>query len=262
MIYVYTAIAGGFDNLRPPLLPLIPTEPTRFICFTDNPLQEACPPWEFRPLPSVGHAARSTRGPKILPHLFLPEDCAWSIWHDANFQLKEDPAAIVKQVQDAKCQWMAHKHPARDCIYKEAGILLSENIGTRSLVEAEVELYRKAKHPERFGLWANGFIVRSHAGGTMVRRVCETWWRLYTDGCERDQLSFPVALRIHCAEGMVLSSTADVFRSPFVKFNWHAPWIDKDDNPSHHPARRLMGERLRQLRQVTGIQVTYWGEND
>lgn len=259
MIYVLTAIAGGFDNLRPPLTNRYDPD-ARYICFTDNPLQAACQPWEFRPLPDLGHPGRSTRAPKILPHLFLPPDAEYSIWHDANFQLQIEPAKIVEGLRGESEVWGAHKHPGRDCIYDEAGILLRENIGTPALVEREIARYRQMEHPEHYGLWANGFIVRKH--GPLARSISETWWRLYQAGCERDQLSFPVAVRMHSAFTNILTTEQSVYKSPFVKFNWHAPWLDKEDNPSHHEARRIMGDRLRELRKATGITVRYWGESE
>lgn len=258
MIYVYTAITGGFDNLRPPLVDVYNTPGARFICFTDNPLQASVAPWEFRPLPDLRHAARSTRAPKILPHLFLPKDCDVSIWHDANLQLKRQPSKVAELVS-GDYAWGAHRHPARDCIYQEADVLLREKIGTRALVEAEVAQYRRIEHPEHFGLWANGFIVRNHAR-PLVRTVCETWWSLYAAGCERDQLSLPVALRVHVAKGIVATDPADIYRSPYAAYNWHAPWRDKGDNPAFHAAREAMGQRLTELCALTGADVPLWGE--
>ncbi len=238
-IAVYTAIAQGFDNLRPPLV----IEPNvRYICFTDSPLLPDCAPWEFRPLVDIGHPARMSRVPKILPHLMLPESFDYSIWHDANFQLSMKPSEIVGTLL-RNHDWAAHVHPARDCVYKEAEILLSEKIGTPGLVRAEIARYRLEGHPPCFGLYANGFIARRHT--VAVEKVCELWWRLYAAGCERDQLSLPVAMR-HL-DFKIERILNDIYQSPYMHYNWHAAWRDKGDNAAFWPSRKRVSERAAAL---------------
>ena len=267
MIYVCTSILGGFDNLR---APLCASTGARFICFTDNPLQAKCDPWEFRPAPqilgcretdcgdhidvemSVPDAARSSRLPKIIPHLFLPDDCEYSIWHDANFQLQRSPEHVVDTLLKSY-DWAAHKHPARNCVYDEARVLLSEKIGTAHLVERDVSHMRTQGHPEGFGLWANGFIARRHTRQT--DELSERWWEIFAAGCERDQIAFPPALR---QRGMSINTiVADVYRSPWMKFNWHSAFMARDDNPKHWAERRRMAARLARIEELTGVQVPY-----
>lgn len=263
MIYVYTAVLGGFDNLRPPLIPAAQWTGARFVCFTDNPLQPRCDPWEFRPAPLVTVPAgyggcfpeispsRSSRIPKILPHLVLPADCEYSIWHDANFQLARSPEYIVDTLLKDH-DWAVHKHPVRDCVYEEAEVLIKEKIGTTALVDADVHHMRVQGHPEHTGLWANGFIVRRHT--REVDALSERWWEIFAAGCERDQISFPPALRQYPVRLKTINE--NVYQSPWVQFYWHAAFV-REDNVPFYPERREMVARLERLREVTGVEVDY-----
>jgi len=251
VIYVYSCIVDGFDNLRSPACPI--DFNVRYICFTNVPNLPRVYPWEYRPIYPVGAPCRSARVAKILPHLLLPEDAEYSIYHDGNFQLREDPNKIIDLV--SREPWAAHKHPCRNCVYQEAEILLRENIGTRALVEAEIARYREQQYPEGAGLWANGLIVRRHT--PEVAALNEQWWELYAAGSERDQLSFPVAR--HAMGLPIRTIDADVWSSPYMLFRWHGAWKDREDNPDYRPERERIRARLERLRHVTGSSggVTY-----
>lgn len=245
MIYVYTSILNGWDNLRPPLHP--PESGVRFICFTNVPVLPKVEPWEYRPFYFAGDACRTARVPKILPHLMLPPDAEYSIYHDGNLRLKTPATTVVEQLLSGH-DWAAHRHPCRTCIYDEARILLSEKIGTKELVEREIAFYRETNFPEAAGLWANGFIARRHTSA--VAAVNERWWGLYSAGCERDQLSFPVA-RQHA--GLEVNTiNANVYESPYVDFFWHAAWKAKDCSIEFHPERDGIRDRLKTLAGLTG----------
>jgi hypothetical protein len=182
-----------------------------------------------------------------MPHLMLPSDAEYSIYHDGNFQLRMDPNQMIDELLK-KQQWASYRHPCRKCIYEEAQVLLNEKIGTPKLVSNEIERYRDAGFPSGEGLWANGLIVRRHT--PEVAELNEHWWRLYMAGCERDQISFPMArrdvnLRVHTIDG-------DIWSSPYVLFRWHSAWRDKDDNPDYWEERDRQRARLAQLKEVTG----------
>jgi len=245
VLYVYTSIVDGFDNLRPPACHA--DETIRYICFTNVPNLPRVYPWEYRPIYDVGERCRTARVAKILPHLMLPADAQYSIYHDGNFQLRQDPNRVIDMVGGAT-QWAAHEHPARKCIYREAEILLKEKIGTSDLVEKEITRYRAEGFPENAGLWANGFIVRRHT--PEVAALNEEWWKLYAAGCERDQLSFPVARRHLNMD--VETIRQNVYASHWILFRWHAPWRQRDDNPDYWPQRDQTRSRLNKLRDVTG----------
>ena len=255
MIYVLTVNMDGFDNLRPPAVP----EDTfvKYLCFTNVPNLPRVTPWEYRPIYPVGSGARSSRLPKIMPHLVLPSDAEFSIYHDGNFQLRRDPTRIVEQLLQEH-DWAVHRHPGRDCLYDEARVILEHHDmeGWRILKGPEVveqirnqaARYQAADFPAHAGLWANGFIVRKHT--PEVARLNELWWEEFSNGSERDQLSFPVA---RCRAGMEIHSLpGNIFASPWLVKRWHAAWRTREDNPDHWKARDELRGRLARLQELTG----------
>jgi hypothetical protein len=229
----------------------------KFICFTNVPNLPKVEPWEFRPLYDVGEACRTARVPKILPHLMLPDDAEYSIYHDGNFQLKQQPAAIVGELL-GKHDWAAHRHPCRTCVYQEADLILThptmegwrdQNPARLKPIIEEVGRYRDMPYPEQNGLWANGMLVRRHNSRTNA--LCERWWKLYAAGGERDQLSFPVARQI---EGLrIRTIDADVTSSPYLDFWYHAAWKEQRGSLEYKDERMAIRSRLGKLKAVTGV---------
>lgn len=267
VICVYTCILGGFDNLRPPLVP--PEPGVRFICFTDVPVLPDVPPWEFRPVHRVGDLCRSCNGvevdksrtsrlPKILPHLVLPTDCDHSIWIDGNLQLAK-PASEIVNAEMRFDDWAAHRHPARGCVYEEGALLKAlvrdkpeewPNLNARELAD-EIDRYEVSGFPHGLGtLTANGIIIRRHTAA--VSALNEAWWKLFAAGCGRDQLSFPVALSKSTVTLNRMTHYHDIYTSPLVRFGWHAAWKDKPDNVQYRPERERIAVRVERLREVVG----------
>lgn len=272
MIYCYTCILGGFDNLRPPLVP--PEPGVRWIAFTDVPVLPDVPPWEFRPVHKVrrmidglarsgNSLSRTSRLPKILPHLMLPTDADYSIWIDGNFQLMKPASEIVNRELRFE-DWAAHRHPARDCVYKEAELLATcqrerpaEWPGlSADEVEAEADRYRAMDYPAVNGLTANGMIIRRHT--LAVAAVNEWWWKHFTAGCGRDQLSFPVAAWKLGLKYNSMPHYPDVYSSPLMRFGWHAAWKDKEPNVQYRPERERIAERVWKLREIVGDGGYEW----
>lgn len=243
MIYVYTVILSGFDNLRPPLV-VSKSEKVRYLCFTNIPNLPPVKPWEFAELPDSGNPSRTNRAPKIRPHLYLPSDAEYSVYHDGNFQLQEAPEVLIHSfLQDH--DWAAHRHPCRSCIYDEADVILNDEsmAGWREqkperapTISAEIHRYRAEGYPSYNGLWANGLLIRRHSDA--VKALCDDWLGLFNAGGERDQLSFPVAR--HHAGLPVNTINEIVSASPYMRFNFHAAWYD-------HPCNRDYAEQRQQI---------------
>lgn len=255
MIYVVTSILDGFDNLRPPVA--IGETFVKHICFTNIPNLPRVTPWEYRPAYIAGKPCRSSRVPKILAHRILPRDAEFSIYHDGNFVLKLDAFQIIQELLKDGKQWAVHRHPERGCLYKEAEIILTHQSmeGWRALkpyavaeVSEQVAKYRATNFPESYGLWANGFIVRRHT--PEVARLNELWWGEFKNGSERDQLSFPVALR---EAGMEIKTIdANIYKSPYIGYRWHAAFKNHEDNPDFWPERDAVRANLQALKELTG----------
>lgn len=267
MLYAYTVASDGFDNIRPPTV-ITRSSNVQYICFTNVPNLPNVHPWQYRPLIDLGNPSRTNRLPKILPHLMLPTDAEESVYFDGNFQLTQFPEELVGNLL-ANHDWAAHKHPVRDCVYKEADVILNHEsmAGWRAQkpeservqpIEREIERYRAEGYPEHNGLWANGLLIRRHTPA--VKALCIDWWKVFSAGGERDQLSFPVVrqksgLEVHTLGG-------HISESPFVNFWFHAAWAKNSHNHPFVPERKRVAENLEMISKLTGVpnrfQVHEW----
>lgn len=236
MITVYTVILGGYDNLR---APAVNETGVRYVCITDEPL--SCAPWEIRPAwKPYSHDSRNSRIPKILEHLHF--DTEYSIYHDGHFKLLASPSALISEcLNDADIAF--YRHPCRRNIYDEARICEREHIGDGPEMTAQINRYRLAGI--RDGLWAGGLIVRRHTPS--VAAFNEAWWDEYINGCMRDQIALPAAIKwsgvkIHTIDGDILT---DVSR---LGLCMHAEWTEWGNNADYLAERRNRAEKTERLK--------------
>lgn len=192
-VAVYTSITNQYDDLI--AVPQI--EGVDFIAFVDD-----SPPtyrgWDYALNPiEPGEMTPRMRAkyPKLNPHLVLP-DYDWTFWIDASHQIKS-----LTFVQDAmpygeKLGWAMHEHPWRSCIYDEFDASVNLWKYAREPMKDQVDCYRRNGHPERWGLWAGGSILRN-SNDPKVIEMCEAWWLECCDWSAQDQLSLPVVFRAH-----------------------------------------------------------------
>jgi hypothetical protein len=237
-ILVYTSNTGMFDNVRPPVFhdPFVP-----YFYFTDWPVY--CVPWIPQPCPTFcSSRSRNSRIPKILPHLLM--DCDFSIYHDANFTLKVSPSEIIEQhLGDADLAFM--RHPGRNSALAEA-----VQCETLKLVGPEA-MAQAMKYRERGlgdGLWCGGALIARRHNAT-VERFNEVWWREYINGCSRDQIALPWALK---ESGVKLNTIEQNYSDcPLLDRHYHvSAWPERDDNPCFTAARNVEVERESRLRKL------------
>ncbi len=135
---------------------------------------------------------RRIRYPKTCPHKFFEADV--SVWVDGNIYLKKGfaPGELLGDFDIALI-----KHPWRDCIYAERFFAMRRVGRDKECVQAihrQIKCYRKIGHPERYGLWFGGFIIRRH--NERVQKFNEAWWKEIEIFSYRDQLSLPVVIRM------------------------------------------------------------------
>jgi hypothetical protein len=247
-VVVYTSILNGWDNLHAPSAEALRASSARYICFTNVPHLAPVPPWEFRPAyVPYNDPARCSRLPKIMPHLFFDAD--YSIWHDGNFALSRRPEDIIAQTLGV-ANIAAHVHPARDCVYAEGQTCINEKIGDPKEIERQLLYYRLKKHPEHFGLWACGMLARRHSPHMAVFN--ERWWADYREGCARDQISFPYALRAQGDGFRIHTIREPIWGSPLMAFYWHNAWQTKQEVIDHRPSWQAISNKLHRLREVVG----------
>ncbi len=247
-ITVVTSVLGGWDNLHPPSAEALRNSNARYVAFVDDPLQPACPPWEFRPAYTpLAHTGRNSRIPKILPHLMLDSDTEYSVWHDGCFALRERPEKIIADTLDHGAFIAAHKHPAtRSCLYEEAALCIEANIGDKGELSRQMITYELRGHPKKTGLWACGMLVRKHTAA--VAEFNEAWWKAYQEGSSRDQIAFPYALRqcglqIHTIE-------QDVWSGKYLEFYWHSAFHGRGDVDAFKPAREIRACQMQALQDL------------
>jgi hypothetical protein len=196
-IAVITALYGDdYDTLKPVVPQSRPF--TEWVLVTDRePDPELACGWRVivDPKPDLS-PRRAAKLPKFRPWEYT--DAGVSVWLDSSFRVTSRWAVaqmtdyLADQIPEQDIAQFAH--PFRDCLYAEAGTVLALGMDDKALVEQQTEACRRAGHPENWGLWATGVIVRKHTGA--VKRLGNMWSDAVAMWSHRDQLSQPYALRL------------------------------------------------------------------
>lgn len=206
-VCVYTAICGGYDDLKPQPPQTIPCD---FICFTDGSVDTPVTPWRIAHLEQDSTKTSSrfqAKFPKILPHkvfegldkergLGRSEPYDITVWIDASVQILR-PNCVEQLIDHLGESGMAAiVHPERDCIFDESKAALKRATVQKHVgmpVREQVEYYRSQGYPEHHGLLAGNVIVRD-MHNERVRQINEAWWTEILRWSVRDQLSLPYVL--------------------------------------------------------------------
>lgn len=201
-IVVYTAIIGSIDRLWSAL----PNDDVEYIAFVDDKKHEVglwggSPPsilaetremtalpavWKQRVVEPMWGNRRTARHYKTLPHRYLPDADVW-VWVDGNIRLRIQPHAVVEQHLDS--DFVAFKHPDRDCAYVEAAFCAKLGKEKRLTLEKQTARFNKAGFPRRWGLAETGIVIRRNTEA--VRELNEAWWSEIERGSARDQVALP-----------------------------------------------------------------------
>ena len=187
-IAVFTAIAGGYDDLKDPEFI---SDHADYFVFTDGHVP-AGSVWQKRPFEFISHdPTRTARFIKTHPHLYF-QDYDWAIWMDANLQLVEAPESLLPQSgrDDTFLTW---SHPLRDCVYEEGEECIRRSKDDTSGIEAQIASLRARGFPEHAGLFETSVIV-AKMNDPHVEELYKVWWAEISRWSKRDQLSLPVAV--------------------------------------------------------------------
>jgi Protein of unknown function (DUF616) len=188
---VYTAIAGGYEQLKPH--PYV--KDVDWIAFTDDPEPgpAARAGWSHRRMqPGDGHPRMRAKFYKVNSTSVL-HDYDRTLWVDASVELT-DGDWVAKQLHDHR-GWTVLAHPERNCIYAEAVASLDMPKYADQDLLSQVAWYRMQGHPTRWGLWCGGIIARSPS--PFVTSIERAWWHEIERWSYQDQLSLPYVFRNH-----------------------------------------------------------------
>lgn len=201
-ILVYTAIMGTIDRLWS-AYPLARGD-CEHVAFLDRPAREvglwhekrlmrsaantsAIPPtWEQRIIEPERGLRRTARHYKACPHRYLDADVF--VWVDGNVRLLAAPEVIVEQhLGDADLA--IFRHPDRGGLYEEAAFCAKIKKDDPKVLDRQVEHYRKAGMPRRWGLPETRCVIRRNT--EQMRELGERWWHELDTYSVRDQVSLP-----------------------------------------------------------------------
>lgn len=237
-IVIYTAIFGGYDKL---LLPERIDKNIDYVCFTDQP-RNNYGVWQMRSAPYYHpDPTRIARWVKTHPHELFP-DYEVAVWLDANIVLKGDVNKYIEMVllEDAHLGFVSHPH--RDCFYEEAEACKRLGKDTATIIDQQVDHYRRQGLPPHQPLFETGFMV-VRLGSATATAALYSWWQQIEQFSRRDQLG--LAWVIHHLSGLRIVSLLPQGAS--VR--------DHDDfNYFRHTSARVLKipNKLLQLGQVVG----------
>jgi hypothetical protein len=181
---VYTAIIGGYDNLK-----IEPTTGDEFTAFVDGKIKRAVAPWKIanRDL-AFASDPLTARWYKMMPHKLFP-GYDYSLWIDGSIEIIGDYTVsqlVEKYMQDA--DMVVFKHRLRNCIYDEAWECIKQGRGDKNAIYRQVNKYTQEGYPSNNGLVEAGILLRRH--NEAVKAFNEAWWEEVCNYSTRDQISF------------------------------------------------------------------------
>jgi hypothetical protein len=204
---VYTAIAGGYDELKQPVAQDAECE---FVCFSDSAGPSRIGAWRivrFKPDASLHPRMRAKRF-KILSHEYFPKGrwkpSFWSrprrldvsIWIDGSLEIVSPKFVSDMRVRLGEGAWAMFVHPDRDCIYEEAALSMTLPKYQGLPILEQVESYRPTVPPHS-GLYACGIIVRREPVSELLRAAAQSWWEENVNWTYQDQVSLPYVWTKH-----------------------------------------------------------------
>jgi hypothetical protein len=189
---IITYIFGGYDRLKDPALV---TAGWDYLCFSDVGLCSAV--WQPRTLPahspSASCAKRIASWCKIMHHVCVPEDYDVCVTIDGSMQINTELDAFLAEVWSDDADLAIARHPARDCLFDEAKVVVDLGFDHPAVVESQMKRYAKAGFPHGYGLFGTRLMVKN-SRSPRLRAMCQVWAEEMLGGSRRDQLSLTYAL--------------------------------------------------------------------
>jgi hypothetical protein len=212
MSVLYSAVFGGYDKLRPVL---VPGEAYRFVALSDTGV--CASGWDcVRVNRRFENPARDNRFYKLQPHLHFPgETC---VYMDASMQLNVSPDKLLEWWIDASgcddADLYAIEHPLGHTWEREIDWVANRGMVDLSVLRAMHERYLAAGVPrDKIGIEARLMVARPSSAPFFT-----AWWGEVRDFAHRDQVSFHYAR--HVAPIKIATVPMSVIR-PLFKIHPH-----------------------------------------
>lgn len=165
--------------------------------------------WQQRPLiefskDPVYAARRNVKLPKILGFMLIP-GYDYYIWHDHYCEVQINPKIIIEEyLKDGDMG--VFKHAKRNCIHEELHMVALAKFETVECLNMTHEVLRLCNYPKNGGLYEmTSFIYRNTP---KVQAAMLNWWDCIVRSSSRDQLTFPLTVKMNDLKLSILPGTA------------------------------------------------------
>ena len=131
---------------------------------------------------------RLARKIKILGHDILKK-YSMLVWIDGSISIKDNLEEFIYQYCDFnKFDFIGFKHSRRNCLYEEAYECMKLQKDSFSIIESQIENYKKQNYPVNNGLIETGVFIRKN--NTRCNKIMKLWFDEVKKFSYRDQISF------------------------------------------------------------------------
>ncbi len=190
---IYKVIINNYDvNFNPKFL----NYDFDYLFYTnniENYLQNNNSIWQYLNIPENIKKltpSKQNRYLKINAHKYLPSIYNFSIYIDGNIIIVNDINLLLKELNSkyGNFNFYIPIHPDRNCIYKEAKVVLKLKKDRAKIVNPQIKKIKKDGFPKYYGLSENNILIRNHKDLSIIELMNE-WWKIISNGSKRDQLS-------------------------------------------------------------------------
>lgn len=187
-IAIVTAVAGGYDVLRPPA---VIDSRFDYIAYADSPVENPGI-YDVRPLPYIdADSTRSARFVKTNVHKLLPE-YDYVVWIDANILAVGEIYPLVEKFMKSGKDFGAILHPLRRSPFAEMNACIRARKDDVAAIKEQRDYYRSIGYDTDQLIESNILIYNLNSEST--RQFLDIWWNQIDRFSRRDQLSINYSL--------------------------------------------------------------------
>ena len=185
-ICVYTAIIGGYDDIKEPL---IINNNIDYICFSDQPLKSNI--WQIRPINFFNcNQTRIARHYKVNPQIYL-KDYDIVIWIDSSLTITNDFTEYLSKVKK-DTTLLTQIHWKRKNIFEEVNSIIDEKKDSPDILQNQIEFY-KSQGFDRNLLFETMFFI-ANLKNDKTKELFRLWNQQINQYSHRDQISLPYVI--------------------------------------------------------------------